>query len=72
MNQSAFESLLVIKLQDLLSFIKEKNGPFKVSIHWLYNSRVYEMLSNESSKLWQMSTPYLYQMLENEKNDNSV
>lgn len=71
MNQSAFEALLVIKLQDLLSFIKEKNGSFKVSIHWLYNSRVFEMLSNEASKLWQMSTPYLYQMLENEKNDNA-
>ncbi|HAH54753.1 MAG TPA: hypothetical protein DCM02_05555 [Flavobacterium sp.] len=71
MNKEAFEALLIIKLQDLLSLIKEKKSSFRESLHWLYNSRVYDGLKNEELKMWQMSTHLLYEMLENEKDDNT-
>lgn len=71
MDKETFNALLLIKLQDFLSFIKDNNSNFKDSIHRLYNSKVFEMLKNEELKIWQMSTPLLYEMLENEKDDNT-
>jgi hypothetical protein len=69
MEKEAYNALLLIKLQDFLSFIKDNNSNFRDSICRLYKSKVFEMLKNEELKIWQLSTPLLYEMLEKEKDD---
>jgi hypothetical protein len=69
MDKEAFNAILLIKLQDFLSFIKDNNSNFRDSMRRLYQSKVFEMLKKEESKIWQMSTPLLYEMLEKEKDD---
>lgn len=71
MTKESFEALLIIKLQDFLSLIIEKNSDFNASLKKLYSSNVYELLKNEETKMWQMSNYYLFDMLENENNDNA-
>ena len=36
-------------------------------MHYLYSSDLYKQLSSESSYLWQLSAPYLYDLLKKEK-----
>ncbi|TAG52772.1 MAG: hypothetical protein EAZ27_11875 [Cytophagales bacterium] len=71
MTKESFEALLIIKLEDFLSLIIEKNSDFNASLKKLYASNVYELLKNEETKMWQMSNYYLFDMLENENNDNA-
>jgi hypothetical protein len=69
MDSKTFEAILPLKIQDLISLInKNKNLNFNEALHYLYNSKLYEKLSEEESKLWHLSTAKLFLMLEDEKN----
>lgn len=69
MDSNTFEAILPLKIQDLISLInKNKNLNFNEALHYLYNSKLYEKLSEEESKLWHLSTAKLFLMLEDEKN----
>lgn len=69
MDSKTFEAVLPLKIQDLISLInKNKNLNFNEALHYLYNSELYEKLSEEESKLWHLSTAKLFLMLEDEKN----
>lgn len=69
MDNKAFDAILPLKIQDLISLInKNKNLNFNEALHYLYNSKLYEKLSEEESKLWHLSTAKLFLMLEDEKN----
>lgn len=69
MDSKTFEAVLPLKIQDLISLInKNKNLNFNEALHYLYNSKLYEKLSEEESKLWHLSTAKLFLMLEDEKN----
>lgn len=69
MDSKTFEAILPLKIQDLISLInKNKNLNFNEALHYLYNSKLYEKLSEEESKLWHLSTAKLFLMLVDEKN----
>lgn len=71
MSKQEFEAILIVKIQDLLSLIKDKNGSFENAMRQLYQSKLYKILKNEEAKMWQLSTLDLYESLEVEKNDNT-
>ncbi len=60
--------IILLKVQDLVSFIIEKkNFKFIDAVYYLYESISYENLTNEETKLWHLSTPKLFEILEIEK-----
>lgn len=68
MNKPAFDSILHIKIQEVISIIIDKlQMDFNRSIEYLYSSKLYEELSNEETKLWHLSSEKLFEMLEGEK-----
>ena len=68
MNKEQFNSVFSIIVSDLIkTIIKEKNLSEEDAIEYLYLSKVYKLLENEKTKVWQYSTPLLYSLLEREK-----
>jgi len=68
MNDQIFNLILPIKLQGLISLISQKNLlSFFDAIHYLYESKLYDSLSDEETKLWHLSNYKLYSMLVDEK-----
>jgi len=73
MNKSEFESILPLKVQDLIALmIDAQNINFDEAMQWLYNSKLYEALSNEDTKLWHLSTEKLFDLLLTEKNTTEL
>ena len=73
MNNDVFKSIIPLKIQDLAAMIMEqKQIEFRKAIQYLYNSKLYETLSNEETKLWHLSKEKLFDMLENEKRTNKI
>jgi len=68
MNKEQFNSVFSIIVADLIkTIIKEKNLSEEDAIEYLYLSKVYKLLEDEKTKVWQYSTPLLYSLLESEK-----
>lgn len=68
MKTESFDSLIPFKIEDFISLIIEKKQiDFEDAIVYLYDSKLYEALSKEETKLWHLSTYELFNMLENEK-----
>jgi hypothetical protein len=68
MDNNAFKSIIPLKIQDIISIIKErKHFNFQNALHYLYESKLYDVLSIEDTKLWHLSSEKLFDMLENEK-----
>ena len=68
MTKEGFEALIPFKIEDFVSLIiKIKHLDFESAIVYLYDSKLYEALSEEETKLWHLSTPKLFNMLETEK-----
>ncbi len=73
MDDKVFESIIPLKVQDLVSLIIElKHFEFREALPYLYQSKVYEALSNEETKLWHLSTQKIFEMLEVEKQTNEL
>ena len=62
MNKEQFNSVLSIFIADLIKKIIEEEV-----IDFLYTSKLYKLLEDEKTKVWQYSTPLLYNLLKNEK-----
>ncbi|MDR2841258.1 MAG: hypothetical protein LBV75_08410 [Paludibacter sp.] len=67
MEDKKFSGILMILSGRLLQTIEsERNIGIKEAADLLYNSEFYEMLEAEESKLWQLSVPTLYTLLDEE------
>ncbi len=68
MEDNTSKMMLPFKVQQLLDRIIEKKGlGVEDALQYLYSSDLYKQLSSESSYLWQLSTPNLYDLLKKEK-----
>lgn len=63
-SKREFDSLLELKIQKMvLLIITIKHLDFIDAIDYLYNSKIYESLHTESSKIWHLSAEKLVDML---------
>lgn len=68
MNKEKFNSVLSIFIADLIKkIIEEEAITEEEAIDFLYTSKLYKLLEDEKTKVWQYSTPLLYNLLKNEK-----
>jgi hypothetical protein len=68
MNKEKFNSVLNIFISDLIKkIIIEESITEEEAIDSLYTSKLYKMLEDEKTKVWQYSTPLLYDLLKTEK-----
>lgn len=73
MNKEQFNALLPLKIQDLVSLlIDDRNMNFDEALDYLYTSKIYEQLSDESTKIWHLSSHKLLEILEIEKKTGNV
>lgn len=73
MEDSVFESIMPLKVQDLISLIVEKRQfDFDIALQYLYESKLYDALSTEDTKLWHLSSEKLYDMLVTEKDTGEL
>jgi hypothetical protein len=63
-----YSSLIPYKISQILSLIIENNqSNFISALSYLYKSKLYDYLSDETTKLWHLSAEKLFDMLEEEK-----
>lgn len=68
MNKKKFNSVFSIFISDLIKkIIEEKAVTEEEAIDYLYTSKLYKLLEDEQTKVWQYSTPLLYDLLKTEK-----
>ena len=68
MTNEQFTALVPYVITDLINLISAKqNISEEDAIIKLYSSKLYEMLENEETKLWQYSTQMLYSLFEKEE-----
>lgn len=68
MENKRFEAILPIITAELISFImKEESLGEDDAINRLYATRLYELLENEKTKVWQYSTYMLLELYNREK-----
>jgi hypothetical protein len=73
MNQEKLHALLAIIIPQILQYIMEQqHTDVKEAAVILYNSKLYEMLENEESKLWHLSAATLCSLLKQELNTGSI
>ena len=66
-----YTAIIPYKVKDIILIImKNKKKMFLDALYYLYNSELYEYLSNEETKFWHFSSSKLYDLLENEKQNN--
>lgn len=73
MNQETIDyaSLIPYKISEIVTLINEKKIPdFTNAVKYLYQSELYNHLADETTKLWHLSAEKLYDILENEKENN--
>lgn len=67
MNENQFSSLLTLIVPKIIEKITENSNVSEiVAINKFYCSRLYDELSDESSKLWHYSPLMLYTMFQDE------
>ena len=62
MEKAKFAAILPFICADLANMISEEENITEEAISSLYASDLYAQLEKEETKLWQYSTPMLYQM----------
>lgn len=73
MNTEQFNAILPNIIQDLVSLMMEKqNLDFENALVALYDSELFEKLSDEETKLWHFSTEKLYEMWEYEQKNGKT
>ena len=73
MNKEKFAVLLPIFITDLIKkSIEQKNILQDEAISLLYNSKLYDLLNDEESKVWHYSTDKLFQLFEEELNTGNI
>ena len=72
-QETEFDSFIELKVQDLVSLIIEiKKLEFVDALQYLYESKLYIALVDDSTKIWHLSTEKLFDMLKNEKQTNRL
>ena len=72
-QETEFDSFIELKVQDLVSLIIEiEKLEFVDALQYLYESKLYLALIDESTKIWHLSTEKLFEMLKNEKTKNEL
>lgn len=68
MDKKKFESMLILIVPEIVKLIVENSaiGEIEASEKF-YNSKVYEKLEQEDTKLWHLSPLTLYNMFEEEQ-----
>ena len=73
MGQDQFAAIMPYISTDLVGMIAKKN---KISVNdaitKLYNSKLYAILEQEETKVWQYSTEMLYSLFEQEEETGKV
>ena len=73
MGQEQFIAIMPYISADLVSLIGEKkNISEDEALTVLYSSKLYSLLENEETKVWQYSTQMLYSLFEQEENTGSI
>jgi len=63
-----YSSLIPYKILEIIPLIIGSNQLNYInSLNYLYTSKLYNSLSDESTKLWHLSAEKLFEMLEDEK-----
>ena len=71
MTAPDYTSLIPYKISNIISLLIVNNKLiFRDAIDYLYQSKMYELLSDTETKLWHLSPNKLYEMLEKEKLNN--
>lgn len=73
MGQEQFIAILPYITADLAGMISKKQDlPETDAITALYDSKLYALLEDESTKLWQYSTDMLYSLFEEEQQTGMI
>lgn len=73
MIQNEFDTYVELKVQDLVSLIIEyEKLEFVDALQYLYESKLYMALLDESTKIWHLSNEKLFEMLKIEKQTNKL
>jgi len=73
MNKKEFESFVELKIRDIIALtIDREHLSFEEALQYVYESKLYEGLIDESTKLWHLSAEKLFEMLNKEKQNNEL
>ena len=68
MGQEQFQAILPFISADLIFMIAEKEQISERDAYFkLYSSKLYALLEQEQTKVWQYSTPLLYKLLQQQQ-----
>ena len=73
MDNKEFEPIIELTILDMVALIITPNHlSFDEAIPYVYKSELYTLLTDETTKLWHLSTTKLYELLIDEKLNNKV
>jgi hypothetical protein len=73
MDKNEFDLIVELKVQGIVSLILEdQQFEFVDAIQYLYESKLYEALLEEKTKIWHLSAEKLFDMLKTEKQTNEL
>lgn len=73
MDKKKFESLLILIVPQIVRLIVEKYNIDEIAASdMLYNSKLYETLEEEETKLWHLSPLALFDMFVEEKETGTI
>ena len=73
MDKKKFESMLILIVPAVVRLILENNSLDEIeALEKFYNSKVYEKLEQEDTKLWHLSPLILYNMFEEEQKTGDI
>lgn len=73
MHNNEFESIVELKIRDIVALVINQNQlVFEDAIHFVYESKLFHVLTNEDTKLWHLSALKLYEMLVDEKENKQL
>ena len=65
MNKEQYEAIMPIICNDLVQYIsKRQNITLREALFKFYNSKLYELLEKEETKVWCFDKPTLYSLFE--------
>ena len=73
MDQKKFEAMMVLFVPQVIALIVDKYGLDEVTASKnFYESKVYSLLEEEATKLWQLSPLTLFNMYDEEQTTGSI
>lgn len=73
MEQKKFEAMLVLIVPKIIDLVVQKHAVDEVTASKVfYESKVYSLLEEEATKLWQLSPLTLFNMYDEEKRTGNI